>query len=84
MSTVVMHAVVSVDGYIADENDGVDELFGWYGNGDVAVPTADPRWTFHVTPESAGHRVGALLAGRRLFDHSQGRGVTHLTDEVLR
>ena len=33
MSTVVMHAVVSLDGYIADENDEVGPLFDWYFNG---------------------------------------------------
>src|SRR6478672_11583712 len=33
MSTVVMHAVTSVDGYIADENDEVGPLFDWYFNG---------------------------------------------------
>src|SRR5919202_1809124 len=34
MSTVVMHNVVSVDGYIADDNDDVGPLFEWYFNGD--------------------------------------------------
>jgi hypothetical protein len=33
MSTVVMHNVVSVDGYIAEDND-VGPLFEWYFNGD--------------------------------------------------
>ena len=36
MSTVVMHNVVSVDGFIADADDQVGPLFDWYGNGDVA------------------------------------------------
>ena len=35
MSTVVMHNVVSVDGYIADEADQVGPLFDWYFNGDT-------------------------------------------------
>jgi hypothetical protein len=35
MSTVVIHNVVSVDGYIADDNDDVGPLFDWY-------PTATP------------------------------------------
>src|SRR5215204_2591269 len=34
MSTVVMHNVVSVDGYIAEDNDDVGPLFEWYFNGD--------------------------------------------------
>ena len=37
MSTVVMHAVVSVDGFIADENDEVGPLFDWYFNGDQPI-----------------------------------------------
>ncbi len=31
-----MGAVVSLDGFIADDNDGVGPLFDWYGNGDVS------------------------------------------------
>ena len=34
MSIVVMHAVVSVDGFIADQNDEPGPLFDWYFNGD--------------------------------------------------
>jgi dihydrofolate reductase len=32
-----MHAVVSVDGYIADDNDEVGPLFDWYFNGDSVI-----------------------------------------------
>jgi len=32
-----MHNVVSVDGFIADANDQVGPLFGWYLNGDVEI-----------------------------------------------
>ena len=35
--TVVMHNVVSVDGYIADEADDVGPLFEWYSNGDTPL-----------------------------------------------
>ena len=34
MSTVVMHNVVSVDSFIADDNDEVGPLFDWYSNGE--------------------------------------------------
>jgi hypothetical protein len=37
MSTVVMHNVVSVDGFIADHNDDVEPLFDWYFNGDTPL-----------------------------------------------
>ncbi len=30
-----MGAVVSLDGFIADDNDAVGPLFDWYANGDV-------------------------------------------------
>ncbi len=37
MATVIMHVVVSVDGFIADENDDVGPLFEWYFNGDMPI-----------------------------------------------
>ncbi len=83
MATVTTEMSMSLDGYIADPSDGVEHLFGWYSNGDVAVPSADPRWTWHVSAASAGHvrdglaNVGALVSGRRLFDHTGGWGGSH-------
>jgi dihydrofolate reductase len=81
---VIADMSMSLDGFIADENDGVDELFGWYGNGDVEVPTADERWTFRVTEASARHLrpsftggIGALICGRRIFDLTGGWGGRH-------
>jgi dihydrofolate reductase len=44
MGKVVMGAVVSLDGFIADDNDDVGPLFDWYGNGDVT-------WSFPVAGE---------------------------------
>lgn len=83
MSKVVAHLSMSLDGFIADPDDGCDELFGWYGNGDVEVASNDPRWTFHVSEASAPwlreslDRAGALVCGRRLFDHTHGWGGNH-------
>ncbi|MFC7528430.1 dihydrofolate reductase family protein [Actinoplanes sp. GCM10030250] len=83
MGKVVAALSMSLDGFVADENDGVAELFGWYENGDVEVPSADPRWTFHVTEASARFlrpaltQCGALVCGRRLFDHTDGWGGRH-------
>ena len=37
MSMVVMHNVVSVDGFIADDNDDPGPLFEWYFNGEHAL-----------------------------------------------
>jgi dihydrofolate reductase len=75
MATVVSEMSMSLDGFVADPSDEVGQLFDWYGNGEVATPTADPeRWTFRTSEASARHlreqleRTSALVAGRRLFD----------------
>ncbi|BBH71623.1 deaminase [Actinoplanes sp. OR16] len=83
MGKVVSALSMSLDGFVADEHDGVGELFGWYQNGDVEIGSADPRWTFHVSRASAGFLRaaltggGALICGRRLFDHTNGWGGRH-------
>jgi dihydrofolate reductase len=83
MSKVVAHMSMSLDGFIADPDDGCEDLFGWYGNGDVEVPSDDPRWVFHVAAPSATwlreafDTAGALVCGRHLFDHTAGWGGNH-------
>ncbi|HEY0449698.1 dihydrofolate reductase family protein [Actinophytocola sp.] len=83
MSKVVAHLSMSLDGFIADPDDGVRELFDWYDNGEVTVPSNDPRWTHHVSAASAPllreayATAGALVTGRRLFDHTHGWGGNH-------
>lgn len=85
MASVVADMSMSLDGFIADPADGVEHLFGWFGNGDVLVPTADARWTFHTSAASAAHlrealaNNGALVCGRRLFDVANGWGGNHPT-----
>ena len=75
MATVVLHAVVSVDGYLADENDDVGPLFDWYFNGDAAIVEGGP---FKVSPASAGYvrsmweSIGSAVIGRHLFDTTNG------------
>jgi len=82
MSTVVLHAVVSVDGYVADLHDDPGPLFDWYFNGDqhlAAQDMADPapgglrvsRTSYeYVRPEWDG--TGCMVIGRRLFDITNG------------
>ena len=36
MGKTIMGAVVSLDGFMADDDDGVGPMFDWLGNGDVA------------------------------------------------
>jgi dihydrofolate reductase len=69
---------MSLDGFIAHLDDGVEHLFDWYDNGEVAVPWPGNDMVSHVTPASAGYlrdaiaRAGALVIGRRLFDYTDG------------
>ncbi len=78
MGKVVSHMTMSLDGFIADPQDGVAELFGWYEAGPVTVPSADERWSFKVDERSAQMlrevlaATGAQVCGRRLFDHTNG------------
>jgi dihydrofolate reductase len=75
VSTVMMHAVVSVDGFIADANDDVGPLFDWYFNGDAEIVDGGP---FKVSDASVGYvrpmweRIGATVMGRHLFDLTNG------------
>jgi dihydrofolate reductase len=83
MGKVGSSATMSLDGYIAFDDNTVGALFDWYEAGDVEVTTATPDLTFHVTQQSADywHRVidgsGALVVGRTLFDFTDGWGGRH-------
>jgi dihydrofolate reductase len=84
MATVIAELSMSLDGFVAAPDDSVGSLFDWYFNGDVAVPTKFPdRWTFHTSKASAEwlcesmDKAGAIVTGRRLFDHTDGWGGTH-------
>ena len=78
MGKTVMGAVVSLGGFIADDNDDVGPLFDWYGNGDVtwAFPGAD--YECRTTRASADFMqshfrdLAAVVIGRRLFDLTNG------------
>lgn len=81
MSTVVMHAVTSVDGFIADEHDEVGPLFDWYFNGDQPIvdEALEQRHApFRVSPASLAYvrsfwdSIRATIQGRHLFDLTNG------------
>src|SRR5829696_1827901 len=85
MSKLVAIMSMSLDGYVADLDDGVGEVFDWYFNsGDVEIDTggSDPM-TFKVSGPSAEHirgftsGLGAVLTGRRTFEVAQGWGGNH-------
>jgi dihydrofolate reductase len=87
MSTVVMHNVVSVDGYIADANDEVGPLFDWYTNGDTELTDGGE---LKVSKASAEYvrpmwdRIGSMVIGRHLFDMTNGwEGTPPAGDHVV-
>ena len=83
MSKVVSHMTMSLDGYIADPDNQVGELFEWYEAGEVSVASPNEDITFAVDEASAEalreltEAGGALVAGRRLFDIADGWNDTH-------
>jgi dihydrofolate reductase len=85
MSTVVMHAVVSVDEFIADANDEVGPLFDWYGNGDLPLGVGGMT----ISQASAGYvremwaSIGAIVMGRHLFDLTNGWEASPPTGEYV-
>jgi dihydrofolate reductase len=85
MSKIVAIMSMSLDGFVADRNDGVAEVFDWYmKSGDVEFQTggSDPM-TFHVSRPRAEHLrglwsvLGAVLTGRRTFEVADGWGGNH-------
>ncbi|MGP3960898.1 dihydrofolate reductase family protein [Nonomuraea sp. 3N208] len=75
MSKVVMHNVVSVDGFIADAKDQVGPLFDWYSNGDTALDEGGMMKASRVSAEYVKPiwaSIGSLVIGRHLFDMTNG------------
>ena len=85
MTQVVAIMSMSLDGFVADHNDGVSEVFDWYLNsGDVDIHTGGSApMTFQVSEPSAEHirgltsGLGAVLTGRRTFEVAGGWGGNH-------
>jgi dihydrofolate reductase len=75
MSTVITHAVVSADGFIADDKDEVGPLFDWYFNGDVPIEGSSGM---KVSPASGEYvngmwaSIGVVVMGRHMFDLTNG------------
>lgn len=85
MSKLIAVMSMSLDGFVADPDDGVNEVFDWYfSSGDVAVSTGgSDAMTFSTSEASARHvrqlfsELGAVLTGRRTFDKAGGWGGNH-------
>ncbi|MGW3108735.1 dihydrofolate reductase family protein [Streptomyces sp. NPDC001100] len=88
MGAVIMHNVVSVDGFIADKNDGVGPLHDWYFNGDTKLTetgAGDGDYDhseggdgFKLSRASAAYvqpvwdSIGVIVMGRTFFDQMNG------------
>jgi dihydrofolate reductase len=89
--TIMGAAAVSMDGYMAYDDDTVGPLFDWLSNGDT-----EWQWpgssgdALHTTAASRDFmqavypRIGAVVIGRRLFDLTDGwDGVPAAGDHVF-
>jgi len=85
MSKVVAVMSMSLDGFVADRSDGVNEVFDWYfnsGNVEFRTGGSDPM-TFRVSEPSAEHlrslwsELGTIITGRRTFELADGWNGNH-------
>jgi dihydrofolate reductase len=83
---VIASASMSLDGYIAKDDNTIGRLFDWLQNGEVEVPTVTDGLTLHMSRESADYweqwipHLGALVCGRTLFNFTDGWGGRHTMD----
>ena len=86
MGIVQAQAIMSLDGYVAKQDNTIGSLFDWLQNGDVAIPTPAGDFTVNLTPASAEHwrqwvsSLGALVCGRTLFEVAGGWQGRHTLD----
>ena len=75
MGKVVMYASVSLDGFVADENDQPGPLFDWLTSGDVPL---DGSGVLKVSQKSYDYirpywdQIGVTITGRHVFDMTDG------------
>jgi dihydrofolate reductase len=86
MGKVTAQAIMSLDGYVAKQDNTIGRLFDWLQNGEVAVRSPADDMTVHLTPQSAERwrvwvsSIGALICGRTLFDVADGWNGRHNLD----
>lgn len=86
MSKVIAGFSMSLDGFVADPDDGVDQVFKWYSAGgtDAEVMTGDTTFEMSLEGaefiEEAGKGAGVLVTARRTFDLAHAWGGKHPMD----
>ena len=78
MGTTYLHAVASLDGYIADERDDVGPLHDWYFNGDHPLVDEDHA-DVHGAPFRAQRRRLTTCSACGLARRSWSSGGTNST-----
>ncbi|MFK4085392.1 dihydrofolate reductase family protein [Kribbella sp. NPDC020789] len=86
MGKVVAQANMSLDGYVAKQDNSIGRLFDWLQNGEVEVLSPAGDITLHLSQVSAEHlrrwtsSLGALVCGRTLFEVAHGWQGRHTLD----
>jgi dihydrofolate reductase len=82
MGPIVADMSMSLDGFIADESDSVDQVFTWYGKPqpDPGPTPRDPDVSEELkTAVGLRHELGVIVYGRRTFEIAKGWGGSHPT-----
>jgi dihydrofolate reductase len=86
MGKVICSASMSLDGFVAHDDNDPGRLFDWYQAGDVEIANAGDLPPFHLAPASAQYwrrwvgDLGCLVVGRVLFDITDGWSGQHPLD----
>src|SRR3954447_17308927 len=79
MGKVVLYSTVSVDGFIADEEDQPGPLFDWLSSGDVPLDESGQLTVSQASYDltrAYWDQIGATVVGRHVFDMTDGWGGT--------
>lgn len=86
MSKVIAGFSMSLDGFVADSDDGVDHVFKWYSAGGTDAAVMIGGEATHMSQEGAefieeaGRGAGVLVTARRTFDLAKAWGGKHPMD----
>jgi dihydrofolate reductase len=86
MSKVTAGFSMSLDGFVADADDGVEQVFKWYSVGSTEGDVQSGDTTFKMSREGAEYieeaskGAGVLVTARRTFDVSNAWGGKHPMD----
>jgi dihydrofolate reductase len=86
MSKVIAGFSMSLDGFVADPDDGVEEVFKWYSADGTDADVMAGGDAFGLSREGAefieqaGQGAGVLVTARRTFDLAQAWGGKHPMD----